>query len=345
MFTPIHLLPQTDSVYHSKYRSRWETDQGKMLHDKIMKMIKNGAGDDFLVWDFQHRELGFLEHEHDLRGFKFRNENIVFPDDDETFKAIDFSFAEFWDTKMTNALFNCTMNFTKFHRCIFQNCMFSFNNCYASHFRKIEFIDCDFVEHNSLTNCSFIETSFTNAFFSRNVFFDCKFDTETVFTPLPFRRNPVVLPIKNHMLENSMLSDLYKGIREAYIAGGSVSKTRRYLFLQLQASTRYNSESFMEKIWGLFFEYLAGHGLRPLRVIRVMALWFILAFTTFFCKLNFRDALLLTCGALFTFGAKADILDHFGILYLLVYIASSFIGISLTALFITVLVNVLMRDK
>ena len=50
-------------------------------------------------------------------------------------------------------------------------------------------------------------------------------------------------------------------------------------------------------------------------------------------------------GALFTFGAKADMLNTMGTFFHVVYIVSSFVGISLTALFVTMLVNVFVRYK
>ena len=122
-------------------------------------------------------------------------------------------------------------------------------------------------------------------------------------------------------------------------------KARNYLFLQLHSSTRYNTESRGETASGLFFEYLTGHGLRPFRVIIAMLVWFVVALCLFLTQVGFRDALLLTCGGLFTFGAKADLLNTMGLSYHLLYIFSAFVGISLTALFVTVLANVLIREK
>jgi hypothetical protein len=80
-------------------------------------------------------------------------------------------------------------------------------------------------------------------------------------------------------------------------------------------------------------------------VVIALLSYFILVLCLFLTKVDFPDALLLTCGGLFTFGAKADLLDSMNIFYHLVYISSSFVGISLTALFITVIANVLMRER
>jgi hypothetical protein len=146
-------------------------------------------------------------------------------------------------------------------------------------------------------------------------------------------------------LNNRAISELCKGLSEAYESAGARAKARNYLFLQSKFSTRFNSESRREKVAGWFFEYVSGYGLRPSRVIASMCLWFLFALIVFSTKVSFEDSLLLTCGALFTFGAKAELLNSMGIFYTLVYISSSFVGISLTALFITVLVNVFIRGK
>lgn len=306
-----------------------------------MEMIKEGAGEDFLQRDFQAGRLGFLEDMHDLQGFTFFKEEIVFPTRD-TFEAIDFSYGSFWHTKMTNAFFYCTMHFAKFYNCTFEKCTFHFNNCYASTFEKVTFVDCDFVENNSFTNCSFTESKFCNTFLSNNVFYDCKFDAKTSVDPPP--RNAVATTFKGQ-LDNSLISDIYRGISEAYKAGGAMHKARKHLFLQLHFSTRYNSESFPERVSGLLFEYLTGHGLRPFRVTIAILAYFVIALCLFLTQVSFRDALLLTCGGLFTFGAKTDLLNTMGLFYLFLYIFSAFVGISLTALFITVLANVLIRER
>lgn len=134
-------------------------------------------------------------------------------------------------------------------------------------------------------------------------------------------------------------------ISEAYRARGAVTKARKYLFLQRRAAARYNSQTPSEKYVGLISEYLMGHGLRPLRVVACMGVYFLVALGLFSTALKVRDALILTCGALFTFGAKTNLLDSLGFGYLCLYILSSFIGICFTALFVTVLANVLIRDK
>lgn len=341
MYTPLHLLPDAASPDSVKFKNRWETPEGRELHERIMQMIRKGAGEDFLQWDFEQHRLGFIEHMHDLRGFSFFNEEIVFPRD-ETFEHIDFSYGKFYHSKMTNALFECTMDFTKFYNCTFTKCMFWFNNCYACHFERVRFVDCDFIEHNSFTNCSFVSTTFENTFFHRNVFRDCKFDTKTSIPQL--LRKPASEK-KDVELEDAALADLYQGVSEAYVCGGATRKARRYLFLRHQAATRYNNESCGQKLQGLMVEYLMGYGLKPVRVLSWMFLLYLASLGAFCTTLGFRDALLLSCGALFTFGAKADLLNALSFGYQLLYILTSFVGVVFVALFVTVLANVLLRDK
>ncbi|MCL4510460.1 MAG: pentapeptide repeat-containing protein [Bacteroidetes bacterium] len=340
MFTSIHLLPQ-NSPDNWKYRTRWESDEGRQLHDKIMSMIREGAGEHFLERDFEAKRLGFLKSETDLRGFQISNENINFPRG-ENFQAIIFSFAEFEYSKFINAFFYCKMSFTRFYDCIFENCTFSFNHCYAATFEKVTFINCDFVEEDTFTNCSFSETIFKNTFIPNNIFYDCLFDSRTEFSGF--------LPKPSHynidlQLRDIDKSELYKQISDGYASGGADAIAREYRFLQLQCYTRYNTQKFRDKVAGFVFELISGYGLRPSRVIATMMLYFLLALSVFTSQMGIRDALLLTSGALFTFGAKADTVNTMNILFQVLYIFSSFVGISLTALFVTVLVNVFIGHK
>ena len=57
------------------------------------------------------------------------------------------------------------------------------------------------------------------------------------------------------------------------------------------------------------------------------------------------DGILLAAGGLFTVGARADLLAQLNPVYRAVYIATAFAGISLTALFITVMANVSFREQ
>jgi len=343
MFTPLHLLP-ADTSDSQKYKDRWMTDEGENLRENILQRIRQGAGEGFLTSDFQTSRLGFLENERDLKGLKVYNEAIDFPDGDN-FQGIDFSYAEFSRAKFTNALFYCVMSFTKFYDCVFTKCTFSFNHCFAAMFKKVTFIDCDFIENNTFTNCSFYETTFRNTFFSSNVFRDCLFDDMTIFTPHTFPEKPINPTFKDIELLNGDKSDLFRAISESYLSGHVSTKSRIYKFEHLKCLTRYNTENNREKFAGYLFEYLTGYGLRPLRVMAFIGGWFFSVWLLFASQVGFKDALLLSCGAIFTFGAKAQLLDHMNFLFHFIYIFSSFIGISFTALFVTVLVNVFLTNK
>jgi uncharacterized protein YjbI with pentapeptide repeats len=342
MFTPIHLLPQPSSHDYRNYKERWNTPEGRDLQSKILQLVKNGAGEDFLESDFQNGNLGFLEDEGDLRGFRFFQQDFNFPARD-TFAGIDFSYAEFYHTKMANAVFACTIRFAKIYNCTFERCTFASSSFFASTLEKVKFIDCDFEGRHLFTNCSFAHTTFQNTFFSDRAFSDCSFDANTNFTALP--RNGVAGALRNLCLTNATLSDVYQGISEAYFSGGTQTKGRDFLFLQLHFAARFNTEGTAKKLAAYFWEYISGFGLRPSRVLLSLVLYFILLLLLFSFKVSFPDAILLTCGSIFTFGAKSDMLDSFSLFFSLLYAFSSFVGISLTALFVTVLVNVSFRGK
>jgi len=57
MFTPIHLLPRFDTAKLDSYQGRWDRDQGPALAQKIIGMIRESAGEDFLQWEFENPPL------------------------------------------------------------------------------------------------------------------------------------------------------------------------------------------------------------------------------------------------------------------------------------------------
>ncbi len=54
--------------------------------------------------------------------------------------------------------------------------------------------------------------------------------------------------------------------------------------------------------------------------------------------------MMLSAGAFFTFGAKMSLLDTLGLPYKVLYVLTSFAGVSLLALLITVWANVRFRE-
>ena len=149
---------------------------------------------------------------------------------------------------------------------------------------------------------------------------------------------PVDFAMKQH-------ADIFKGIKEAYEAGGASGQRRLYLFRQMQSVTRYNTGSLQGRLSGYVKEYVAGYGVRPTRVLMAMIGTLLASTLMFSGRFNFSDALVLAAGALFTFGAKSDSLAILGPGYQILYIATAFLGVSLTALFVTVLANVWFREQ
>src|SRR5438034_11629002 len=49
MFTPLDRLPRLDPDDRAKYRRRWKEDEGPELREKILRMIRAGAGEDSLA--------------------------------------------------------------------------------------------------------------------------------------------------------------------------------------------------------------------------------------------------------------------------------------------------------
>lgn len=343
MFTPIYLLPQYNTEDLSKYRDRWNTPEGRPLQDKILKMIRNGAGEDFLQWDFEQGKLGFLESMWDLKGINIFKEQIDFPAADN-FEAIDFSYASFYHSKFKNATFlSASFNFIKLYNCEFMDCAFLFTSFYGVTLEKTKFINCDFVEHSRITNCDLKEVKLENCFTPTNLFFDCKFDEQTTIDDLMDK--PLRMPSSNLQLSKSDLAEIFKGIKEGYRAGDVIKQARLYFFKERQSITRHNSKGLGEKIGGYFMELIAGYGIKPLRVLLSMLTIFLIFSIVFITEIGFSEGILLSAGGFFAFGASTHYLQTLGAFWKVLYIAEAFCGISLMALFITVLANLWFREK
>ena len=341
MFTPIDRLPQFDPEARTKYQERWDDQDGQTLRETILAMIRVGAGEDFLQGDFEAGRLGFLENMHDLKGLNIFQEQFNFPGGD-TFENIDLSYAQLWHSSFTNAVFMTNMAFTKAYNCEFKSCIFTFNHAYGATFEKCRFVECEFVENNTFTNCSLRDVAFENCFMPTRVFFDCSFDQLTRIgdsASEPFRMKPDSFPV-----DPKKLSDVLGGIEEAYRAGGVTTRAREYFFRRMQAVTRYNSDTRLARGFGFLKEWLAGYGVRPFRVLGAMFGALLISATAFSIAVGNADGMMLAAGALFTFGAKAHLLDGLGLMYQVLYVLTAFVGISLTAMFITVLANVWFRE-
>ncbi|MCJ7508825.1 MAG: pentapeptide repeat-containing protein, partial [candidate division Zixibacteria bacterium] len=275
------------------------------------------------------------------KGLNIFKEDISFPKDEDNFEGINFSYAEFYHSKFRDACFgSCYFGFTKIHNCEFINCLFSFSYFYGATLKNVKFIDCDFVESNGFTNCDFSQAQFENCFYSGNILINCKFDASTsINEPIAKARQ------KDCNLDNRKLAEIFKGVKEAYAVGGAYKKSSNYFFKQMQSVTHYNTGNFFEKIGEYVWEAIAGYGVRPSRVLCVMVGVFLLSFLWFSLKIGLCDGFILTSGAMFTFGANVDYLRILGVADKIVYVATSFFGISLVALFITVLANKWLRER
>jgi len=194
------------------------------------------------------------------------------------------------------------------------------------------------------------DTLFQDCFFNKNKFSDCKFDETVSFdttkaSPLHGLLSKTSSGF-NDDLKKSSISGIYRGIKEAFLAGQVYNKSRKYLFWQNQEYTRYNRPTFVDRASAYFWEFIAGYGLRPVRVLLCLVVLFRVVFLWFAFRLHSAiDSLLLSAGAFLTFGAKTDLLERLPLFDHTVYITSAFIGVALVALFVTVMANVQMKDN
>jgi len=305
-------------------------------------MIRAGGGEDFLEDLFEEVPPGFLDNMWDLKGLRLFEEDITFPAVDN-FEAIDFSYGHFTHCKFKNAAFNCHFAFAKLYNCEFIDCFFNFNSFYGSNIEKAKFVNCDFIQYSIFTNCNFSEVQFTNCFVPDNIFIDCKFDEATqVSDPI---EKPIHKAAQSFSFDNKKLASVFRGLKQAYAEGGVTEQSRSYYFRQMQAVTRHNTAKRFQKLLGYFWEVIAGYGVKPLRALIAMCCVFALGLVLFCAKVGFSDGFLLTSGALFTFGARAELLQDLSIFYKVIFVFCAFSGIFLVAVLVTVLANRWLRER
>lgn len=282
-----------------------------------------------------------LESPWDLKGLDLRSERIAFADTDN-FKRKDFSYARFYDVTFERARFyNVTIEHATIRNCKFINCVFAFTSFYGVTLEKTQFVNCDFVEGDSITNCDLKGTRFDNCFLPNPLFFDCKFDELTIVDQLKTNANRGWM----ETLDNKESAEIYKGIKEAFRAGQVVNQAQNYFLKERQAVTRYIRSRARDKLFGYFLEFTAGYGIRPSRVLLTMIVSLIAFSSPFMMEFGISDGFLIGAGAFFTFGANSDKLKMLGYGYRFLYIIEAFIGLSLIALFVTVLANKWFSEK
>jgi hypothetical protein len=347
-FHRIDMLPAFDANERSRQRTRW--NEAEDVKNKILARIRAGAGEDFLQWEFENGNLGPIEDQWDLAGFDLFSEELVFSGNDDNFENIDFSYSEFWHTKFSNATFSqARFTFARLYNVEFHNCLFSFAHFYGAKLERCRFVNCDFIQENGFSNCDFINSEFTNCFFNKSKFSDCRFDENVRFNAsggkliLGLRASPTS-SFKEELIAPEA-SKIFRNIKEAYQSGQVYAEVRKYVFLQHQAYTRFNRAGRFHRAKAYAWEILAGYGVKPLRVLALLVFLFLLVFMRFaFISGDVRDGLLLSAGAFLTFGAKAELLNRLGVFDQLLYVSAAFAGVSLVALFITDMANVLLKE-
>jgi uncharacterized protein YjbI with pentapeptide repeats len=321
MFMPIYMLPYRDIDEWKKYENRW--NENEEIYNKVVELIKSGAGEDFLQSDYENGRLPILEDMWDLKGINFHGLDINFPDGDN-FEAINFKFAEFWNCNFTNATFPSThFTFARFYNVTFKKCIFALGAFHGTKLENVTFEDCDFIEHSGFTNCEFANTKFIKTFFNDNIFHDCKFDNKiTIDINLSCTRwgSPKA------QMNMTNLSGLYTGIKESFENGKEYDLSREYYYQQLVAFRQYNITSKLRKVLSWLLDIISGYGVKPQRSL-LCSLAVLSIFTIiFFFNLGFNDGLLLSTGSFFTFGAKTDRLNDLPAFFKILYVLESFLA-------------------
>jgi uncharacterized protein YjbI with pentapeptide repeats len=344
MYTPIHALRQSVANERRDALTRWDRPEGHMTYERVIELIDAGAGEDFLQADWEHGNLPILDDMWDLRGLKTVGkiwDFDKFPPND-TFESIDFSFGSFYNCVFKGAYFSSQFRFASLELCRFINCTFQFTYFYGADLENVRFEKCDFIEGDDIVNCRLSNASFTDCFYASNLFSDCSFSRDVVV------QDSVKTPTKGYGALASgtgFLPELFRSIKEAYSAGGAFDRSRDYYYRQMETVARYQATRKRDKLLAWAFSVLAGYGVRPLRVLRALAILYLAVTVLFLTRFDFASSLLLAAGGIFTFGARSDLLTSAPLVYSIIYVISSFAGITLTALFVTVLTAVFLRER
>lgn len=342
MYTSIYLLSQNNDDKSKKYQNRWKTKEGIPLKHHILKALRNDTEEHYLQKEFAEDKLLFLEHDRDLKGLYIEDEEIL----DRPRNALqeaDLSYSYVVSTNFKNLdLSHINFSFASLYNVTFINCVFSYSTFFACYLENVTFLGCDFLERNNIRNCRFTNVRFKHCFVEKNLFHSCCFDEQTTLDPFIHSSRHVKKQVQFHRKE---LPELYKGIKEGYLAGNVIKKSRDYYFLERQSITRYMVDNTSEKIANYFLEIVAGYGIRPLRVLLWMGILFLLFSLIFTERLGYPDGLLLSTGSYFTNGVDSQVITHIGIGYQLLFILESFLGIVFTTLFITVMANLWFSEK
>jgi hypothetical protein len=346
MFTQFYNHPLFNEEECKKFRERWkEDDSGRDSYEYnlVRKLIaEEGAGKHFLNYDYHNGNLPCTEYEGDLRGFHWWKIERDFKDTGDTFRGIDFTYSKFWHSEVENAVFaSGNLDFTKHYKMTFKNCIFAFSNFLGATFENCKFINCDFAEPCNFESAKFVNTEFDSCFFGEvTPFSHCSFDELTLIKNTQMKSNV----FKNVEMKKDALSGLYKSLSEGYENGGAFEKSEDFFWKAKKSYTRYNTKG-LSRIFLIINELLTGYGTKPLRPFIVMILCYLSAVAVFTKYIALKDSIVFSAGAFFTFGAESHHIQNFGILGRAFYVFLSFVGISMTALFITTLANNLFKSR
>lgn len=340
MFKPIYDLRLYEFNEQKEVRDRWVSFENHALFIHVLNLIKNGAGEDFLVNDVQNGILkGFLRDEYDLRGLSISSEDISFPDGDN-FQGIDFSYCQFGNCIFKNCYFRACFDFGRLLKSTFINCIFHCTSFLGTTIVECKFIDCIFIEGVRFTNCSFENTKYLHYFIDDNIFFDCKFDDRMVIEEPSTK--PIIELGGNLLFSKNQFSSFFMEVANAYSAGGFNSKKNRYYFKSRYFSTRYNSNSTLEAIGKLIIELLCGYGIRPFRSIFagiLIVLGFSLFYNTFIG--NFFESFLVSTSAFLSMGD----FSRFPQIYKIGFLFEGFLGLFILGIYLTTLFNKWFTEK
>jgi len=339
MFYPIHLLP--DYQQPERIMKRWQLDVGKRYHSELVTAVKQGQIREYSDEEYIERDYyKEFESQNDYRCIELKQLKVTFSAGDN-FKGLDFSYGSFLSCEFKNAtFFGNQFNFTNFKNCKFENCTFVLNRAKGATFHNVSFAKCDFDDKNSLINCDLSNVAIENCYFYRNIFTDCRFMPDTRITQVSETPNNG----GSSTLTNSELWAIYRGFKEAYASGQATSRYKEYYIKERQALTKHNTESRVEKFWNYVLELMTGYGVRPFRTFCSLVFVYLAYSLVYLIRFCAPKAFFISAGAFFTFGGDADSIKDLSGLWKMMYISESFFGISLIALFITVLANVQLKD-
>lgn len=344
MFTEIHLLRQPNKADIKEARDRWSTEDGDKAQEFLIEALKSGGSEEKIHAAMEKSSVKIMASHRDFKGVGMIEHEFFYKTEPANFENLDFSYSSIRNSRFENVIFvNVNFNMADLFGCEFINCEFMFTNFYACNIEKSVFLNCDFIINNTITNCIFRESLFEKFFTPENFFFDCKFDEITAVS------EPLEKPNREEntgsTLDKMALADIYKGIKQSYNEGDVTKKARNYFFKERQAITRYNTGGFWDRLTGYLVEVIAGYGVRPMRVFLTTMLIFAAYSSVFVMQYGFKVGMLVSAGAFCTFGSNSNFISEAPYWVEIVYIMESFSGISLMALFMTVLVNLWFRER